>query len=282
MNLSLERTINELLTEFKMDPSRKTLFVEGRRDLSFWRRIVPASRRNNTIINTISTVCVPEAEGGERGRLKCLATATEQIVPVDRMRFFADADFDRLLSRVLPINMLITDGKDLESYLFNEKCFDKLLLEGLARDTPDVQTLLSLISDTGRKLGILRLVSEKYNLKLPFQKTFENPKPGLERYVKYRAGSIVFDFDKALTALIQNSSDIGLKQLNQIKLYHQTETQVCLAIPDHQLVHGKDLLILMAIILGIERDSAAPLLFLCFDPTDVRLYDNLNEINSWL
>jgi hypothetical protein len=63
------KTIGELFADLKNDPKMRILFVEGNRDLAFWREIVPLSKRKDTVIYSIGVIEVKVETGGERGRL---------------------------------------------------------------------------------------------------------------------------------------------------------------------------------------------------------------------
>ena len=62
-------------------------------------------------------------------------------------------------------------GKPLEGYLLREDCLEKAIRLGLNEDDIPVRSLLCTILQEGRTLGLLRLLSERQSLKLPFQGT---------------------------------------------------------------------------------------------------------------
>jgi hypothetical protein len=92
-------TLAEFLFELEHDATRKVLFVEGLRDLSFWRNLVPSTVRGDTVIYPISVIQFESAEGGERGRMFCIASAVLASKMSVRVLFFADADYDRIFAR---------------------------------------------------------------------------------------------------------------------------------------------------------------------------------------
>lgn len=84
-------TLPEFLFERELDLTRKVLFVEGKRDLAFWRELVPSLERGNTVIYPISTIECEDADGGERGRLLCIARAqiTIEFLNVDNRAMYS-------------------------------------------------------------------------------------------------------------------------------------------------------------------------------------------------
>src|SRR5215216_1888695 len=117
-------TRDELVFELRQDPARRVLFVEGVRDLVFWQDLFPVAERFDGVVYEISSLECPKGPGGERGRLIRAAAEFLDTPVAARVRFFADADSDRLLRNELPTNVILTGGRDLESYGLSESCID--------------------------------------------------------------------------------------------------------------------------------------------------------------
>ena len=109
-------TVGEFEYELQRDPQRRVLFVEGLRDLAFWKILVPIMERANTVIYPISEILIDIENGGERGRLFAFARLIQGGPLQARVRFFADADYDRILNIECPENVVLTDWRDLEAY----------------------------------------------------------------------------------------------------------------------------------------------------------------------
>jgi hypothetical protein len=61
--------IGELFYELQKDSKRRILFVEGKRNISLWKRLIPPEDRLDTVVYPISVVACDPVAGGERGRL---------------------------------------------------------------------------------------------------------------------------------------------------------------------------------------------------------------------
>ena len=194
-------TIKEIQTNLKFDPSLRYMFVEGLRDISFWRSVVPISKRINTQVIRVGAITDLIVEyGGEKGKLLKLCQSFEDEGISDRARFFIDSDNDHLLNLQHPSSVLITDYRDLESYCFSHTCIANILDKGLAKNSDNVPQIITTISDICRKIGLLRFISERDELSLPFSKTFD--KNGRRKFSKANK----CNEDKLISTLLQNSN----------------------------------------------------------------------------
>jgi hypothetical protein len=117
-------TLSEFDYELHQDPERHVLFVEGNRDVAFWKSVVPFVERGNSVVYPISELDIPvPVQGGHRGRLLWYAAQVSGSPHRGRILFFVDADQDRILGIDGPENVIFTDGRDLESYALTESCF---------------------------------------------------------------------------------------------------------------------------------------------------------------
>src|SRR5262245_4364060 len=122
----IRRTPEAILTAYRMDPARRELYVEGRRDRLFFDWLMGTLSVTKACVREIAAVelaCV--SNGGERARLLAFAGQIGQA-PIALM-CFADADSDRLLSRPVPQRVWLTDGRDLEGYVLHPTCIEKVL-----------------------------------------------------------------------------------------------------------------------------------------------------------
>jgi hypothetical protein len=170
----MQRDIKAILVAHKIDPKRRELYVEGRRDRSFFLWFLGDERDPDTNIFAIDSVrCDVPVEGGCRGRLLTFAASIRSHNL--QVRCFADADFDRILNHPVPPNVWLTDRRDLEGYFLQPDCIDKVLHLALATEKFTPQAILGELSRLGRPLGLLRLFSEQEKLKLPFNDRPEVP-----------------------------------------------------------------------------------------------------------
>lgn len=270
-------TIKEIQTNLKLDPSLKYMFVEGLRDLSFWRAVVPICNRINTQVIRVGSVTDLKVDcGGEKGKLLKLCELLEEYGVSDRARFFVDSDNDRLLNTHHSNSVLLTDYRDLESYCFSQACITSLLDRGMAKvDTSDVPQIISSLSNICRKIGLLRFISERDQLSLPFSKTFE--KNGRKKFNKANA----CNEDKLVTTLLQNSGlglsqkDSVLDRLSQVEASHAT-------IDCKYIVQGKDWTFFLADLISVPSDIIESLIFLALDYNSVKQEPQINEAVQFL
>ena len=172
--------------------------------------------RGDTAIYPILMIQFELAEGGERGRmpLYCQRRPCEQSV--GPRPFFADADYDRIFAREPQKNVVLTDGRDLESYGLTVSCIEHLCVRGLAMDEEAAAPLFGQVISVARPIGILRVASERANMKLPFQRTLE--RRGLGRFVSVNEGGAQLDMDRLVSTALQNAG-ISLSELSRSSRY---------------------------------------------------------------
>ncbi|MHA2708704.1 DUF4435 domain-containing protein [Vibrio owensii] len=270
-------TIKEIQTNLKLDKSLKYMFVEGLRDLSFWRAIVPVCNRVNTQVIRIGSVTDLKVEhGGEKGKLLKLSELLEECGVSDRARFFVDSDNDRLLSVQYPNSVLLTDYRDLESYCFSQTCITSVLDRGMAKgDTSNVPQIIRCLSDICRKIGLLRFISERDQLSLPFSKTFE--KNGRRKFSKANK----CNEDKLVTTLLQNSH-LGLSYKNSV-LETLSQVENSHAGTDCKyIVQGKDWTFFLAEMISVPSDHIESLIFLALDYSSLKEEPQINQAVQFL
>ena len=158
----------DVRTGHRMDSSRRELYVEGARDRRFFSWTLRDTLAPSASVREIAFVNIAgEISGGERGRLFAFARLLSNS-PAN-IQCFADADCDRVLNRPTPARVWLTDGRDLEGYVFTVDCLAKILQIALGADSVVPSDLLTEIYARGRAVGVLRIMSERTALELPFQ-----------------------------------------------------------------------------------------------------------------
>ena len=270
------RQPDAVLTAHRMDPSRRELYVEGTRDRLFLTWLLGKRQPTDAIVQEIAFIEIPNVLGGERGRLIQFANWLEDKDVGIRM--FADADCDRVLGRTVPKRVWLTDNRDLEGYVLRIECIDKVLRLGIATDKITAELLLRAIKKHCRRLGILRLLSERDSLKLPFQTT------NLKRFIKLSNGELNLDFDGYFRALLQNAS-ISLKQFKSL---HErfVELECCYEnTPDIELIHGKAAICIIDAALakfGIRDEEGGRLLWCSFEARFVEVGSSLESVLAFI
>ncbi len=273
----IRRDPESILVAMKMDPERRQVYVEGPRDRLFLSWLVSDNKNPNSTILEIDTVKLPNTSyGGNRMRLLKFAEFLDG--KVESTKFFADADFDRILNHATPKLVWLTDGRDLEGYVIRVECLDKVLRVGVATEKLRADDLLQTIYRLGRKLGFLRLLSEKRDLNLPFQNTV------LNRFLKLNDGAIELQLNAYIRALLQNV-DISLTHASDIAIEVKNLEEEFKEIPNNQILHGKDAFCIVEKGLsrfGVKGSEAAKLLWTSFERKLVASESNLGAVIGFL
>ncbi len=273
---SARRDPAAVIAAHRIDPERRELYVEGTDDRHFLNWLLGDTKDSEATIREIATINI-DADGGARGRAVALAEAAVRAgVPATGLRVLVDADHDRLLARSLPPNCWRTDLRDLEGYFLRIECIERLWRLAVRRDV-DAEKILTSVMAEAAKIGVLRLLSDRDGLALPFQAT------DLGKRVTASKEQVSVDLDALLRALLQNAR-IGLDRHQEIKgLYAElarSEPQ-----PSCDLVHGHDCVTLFGEILaqhGVSRVEADRLLRLSFERWMADEHAVLSEVISWL
>ncbi len=271
----------ELLYELSQDAERRVLFVEGMRDLAFWRELVPSSTRPNGVIYPISFLECPNVEGGNRGRLLATASAFAATAGAGRVRFFADADADRVLQNEVPPNVFLTDGRDLESYGLSESCIDRICTIGFPSSDHRGKALLSAVTAVVRPVGILRIGTRKTGLNLPFRQSMELK--GFGRFISDGENQPTLDIEYLIRVLIQNAG-LSMTLCKKVSDMQREAEAAYVTTPDEQLVHGKDLLMFLAWWFKVDASQIERLFFLSLANEGSKIVDrpSILATRQWL
>jgi hypothetical protein len=260
-----------------IDPDRKDLYVEGRRDRLFLNWLMGNERGDNCKIFEISTVDIPNCSvGGERARLFAFAELVGH--DINGIRCFADADAGGVLNRTPPANVWLTDRRDLEGYVLEEYCLTKVIRLSLNNEEVDPVSILCQVLSNGRCLGLLRILSELDGLSLPFRKT------DLAKHLKASKIVCSLDLRSYLQSLLQNCGesltriDSLIERLDEVAVEFQD-------IEDNQIVHGKDAMTIIEKLLsqlGMKQGDGPKLLWSSFDRTSVSMFPNLLQVCQFL
>jgi hypothetical protein len=257
-----------------LDPKRRELYVEGPRDRQLVLWLLGDVGTRDSVVQDISGVEIPVSEGGERGRLMAFA---DRMTEVDQIRYFADADYDRLLGRAVPSNGWLTDGRDMESYLILTGCPTKALRLGAARPRREADSAVRQCLAASRRAAYLRIADSQMRWHLPFQETPPS------RKARVRGWTLEFAERPWLTALLDAS--IGRGHLIEVEsVWNEAATDFA-DTPDEQVVHGKDFLAFLGEFFrksGVERPSGPKLVWSAIERARVRRYPYLSEVLTYV
>jgi len=198
-------TVEELQAQLDLDNEVLIFFVEGKRDLAFWNELLPISERDNGVIYPIDLLDIKENQEGAKGRcLKLLQIFYEKGLH-HRVKVFVDDDYDSILEKEHPDNVITTDYKDLESYFFEENILSRVITTGFAIEIDGCSEYIQCLKRLCWPIGIARILSIKEKLLLPFSKTFENSKR--RKFIDGKNTDANIDFERLIRILIQNSNN---------------------------------------------------------------------------
>lgn len=145
--------IPELSARYKLEPSLRDVFVEGRTDRSFFQWYLLKSGFTDVKVVLIDSVEIPSETlrdlgltSGNKQRLIALASEFNRSLGGTAFQptCIVDADEDRILSKTISIPQLLwTDYSCVEAYLFNEGHFSKFYHMVLRLDAVDSNLLIS-------------------------------------------------------------------------------------------------------------------------------------------
>ena len=208
--------------------------------------------------------------------------ATEVSSPVwqERIRFFADADMDRVLQLSKPDNVVLTDGHDLDSYALSIECLKQICISGLALEDESTE-LLTFAGRICRPIGILRFTSWRQNLRLSFQRTVTEK--NMRKFIINGSTGYQLDLERLCEALLQNSA-ISLSQKPQLMLYYRQEITTLSRHADAEIIHGKDLIHSLAWYFDKTSEHIESLVFLGIwgNLENIRQLSNLKAAEEWV
>lgn len=271
-------TCQELIYNLKVDSTLKILFVEGNRDMSFWRKLCPISDRVDSVVYSIGDLEIQSELGGNRGRLINFAKYIFENGFGDRVKVFIDADYDHIMAKKYPSNIVLTDWKDIESYALNEDVISEIVNTGLAKKL-DYKVVYSKICEVSCSIGLLRIVSEQNSLDLPFQKTFD--KNGRKKFLINNSGSASINMLYLISNLLQNAN-ISLKQRDNVMDGYNVLCDALCGCDVKYIAHGKDWGYFLACFCGVDPDLIESLVFLSLNYDDIKQMDSISFVSGFL
>ena len=275
-------TLAEFLFEMNVDQKRRTLFVEGNRDISFWKRFVPVVDRGDTVVYPISIIHIDGIAGGERGRLFAFADVISRSAVSARVFFFADADCDRILNRQPPENIVLTDGRDLESYLLFDDGLEELTCEMFGRSTAEFASVDVELHNIARPMGVLRTLSEQNGLKLPFQHVLSED--GGKRFTSaQKKEPRTINMLRLVDSLVRQGNYAPQYAAEIFNIFGDLLSATN-AVPNAQIIHGKDLINVLSWYFDCKADAMTAVVFatVAARRDDLMELPSLNKTQAWI
>jgi len=276
----LVRDVDALMAAFIMDPHRKELYVEGRDDVSFLLWLSGNNKSQNILLQDISSIGVDgiiiKKGDGNKDRAICLARFLSSAdLPV---KFFLDADFDRVLGKICPTNVLLTDKRDLEGYYYSENVITKLIFHVFKLKGVRYDQLIKNVHSIAKYISCCRILSLATNLKLPFQNT------DLSRHVVFEGGVWVVKKKELVRALLQQAK-ISLKNLNNILDSVEYVNEEITDADIEDMLHGKDTAwIILKLLRKKYKSYDENIQFFCasFERSEVEQYPSLKDTLQYI
>jgi hypothetical protein len=270
----LRRDPAAIRAALEIDPRRRELYVEGPQDRQVLLWLLGDRARDDVVVQDISGVTIPVSQGGERGRLLAFAAA---IAAEGRIRYFADADYDRLLNRTVPENGWLTDVRDLEGYALWTGCPEKAVRLGASRSMSDARSALRQSVAAARRVAYVRVADVLAGWQLPFQRF------AARRRSRVRDGTLEFAEQAWIMTLVAECSP--RPELEDVRAAIRQAEADHASTPDEQLVHGKDVVGFLTEFMagfGVGRADAHRLLWSALERRIIRRYRNLGEVIQYL
>lgn len=263
----MRRNPEAVLTTHIFDPKRRELYVEGTRDVKFFSWLTTPNRDKDAVIVPIDLVDVQldESGGGNRQRLvnflRIVAGSPASILG------FVDRDQDDLLGIIdHPENAVLTDYRDLESYVLWEENVARVLMLGCGIDKVSPKDFLDSAINAATFTAACRLVSTQQSLELSISEA------DWPRKIAAKGGLVSSLNRKAiLTALLQRAK-ISLQILDQLEKDIESAEDSMRALEPQRYIHGKDMMRIMEKQLK-SLGVIQPDVFSLFGPTFTRTLD---------
>ncbi len=157
-------------------------------------------------------------------------------------------------------------------------CLDKSLRLGVPTRVVSAQDVLADVMRIGRRVGLLRCLSARERLERPVQRT------SLWKHLKGAKGRVRHNETSYVSALLQNA-DVPLGRLEDLLDQLSAIEREHSAVPDSELVHGKDAQEIFGKALScfkVCKDDAARLLWTSFERGWVEDGSTLDKVRGYL
>ena len=182
------KTINELVVRYKFEPTIRDIYVEGKRDKSFYNKILRILGIENVTLYRIDSVNISEEYSpkkdlklrkGNRNKLIYIADRFEsEKVSIKRVKCLIDSDFDFILQNKNNNKFLLfTDFTCLEMYIYNSKSLEEFLEISLRGFPYSASHILLQCSKILPDLFLIRLANQILDLNMtltPFRRCCSN------------------------------------------------------------------------------------------------------------
>lgn len=270
----MRRKPDAVLTTHIFDPKRRELYVEGPRDVKFFSWLTRQNRDKDAVIVPIDMIDIELDENGGGNRQRLVNFLQAVAGSPARILGFVDRDQDDLLGITdHPANAVLTDFRDLESYVLWEENVERVLMLGCGVDKVSAQDFLGSAVEVATFMAACRLVSKQQGLGLPISDS------DWPRRITATGGLVTSLNEKIILRALLQRAEISLHVLEQLEKDIESAAEGLSALEPQKYIHGKDMMRIMERqlkSLGIVHTDV----FSLFGPTFTRTWDekqaNLN------
>jgi len=274
---NIKRKPEAWLKSLDMYPKRKMLIVEGIEDKLFIEYLSGTYNEYVIILDVNSINITEKVKNGNKGRLLHIAEVAKN--QPNRFKVFIDKDYSSFENQSFNKNVITTDFRDIEAYLYEIDFLDKFLKIGIKTDKICANKLLDNIKML-RYFGFVRITSIVNGLNLSINKTNEK----LSKYINLK-GDLSFDIleDKYIKSLIQNSNNI----IDYDELSRLLKKSIQQFSDKHfkEIVQGKDAIAFIKHLvskLKFKKDNIENVFWMSFEKDRVKNYKNLSEVVDYI
>ncbi|TWR25118.1 hypothetical protein FPZ43_16720 [Mucilaginibacter pallidiroseus] len=284
----LQRTLDEIILLYQLEPNTKDIFVEGISDKLILERFIEKNGLDDIKVLQVHEINFsslytqnPKIKSNNRAKLIELNTLlesnfSEKLIGIS---IIIDRDFDEVLNR-LPLGryLYVTDYNSLELYLFNPHTLD-IFYKNIIRSFPingaETIRLLTpiLIDNFFVRLALKKdghIPDDKFT---PFNKTFLIDKSKLK---------VTFDPHKHIQKVLNN-----VRKTSELQdfIYHFNEAKEKASFGHKNIIRGHDFIALLYELInkvnnsiGLTIDTLERSMFQCIDYSKLKtepLFSNL-------
>src|SRR5258708_8021075 len=194
--LPVRKTIPELIERYRLEPTIRDVFVEGRADASVIKRFLRSTDLRNVVVYEISTLEIPSPDlltaklpNGVRGRVVYVALELEKQLSqnLKAATCVADRDYDKILNRSYQSSfLLLSDYSCIEMYAYNAEALSNLLSAVAPALEPTSEQILEQLTPLLQSLFAIRAANIKLGLNMRWLSSFSDD-------CKINGSAIVFD-----------------------------------------------------------------------------------------
>jgi hypothetical protein len=246
------RTLGELVTLYKLEPTIRDVYVEGQSDVSFLQWYL-GQKGISCIVKQVNTVYIPSSlvacsgqAVGNHGRLVTLAKSLTEQLPSESnlcVTCVADRDFDDAFGVFSGINcLLFTDYSSIEMYAFSFRPLDKFMRLVVRDETVDVLAMIDGLAAVLRCLAAVRIA----NIRLSWSMEWLEP----NKYVNFVSGIISIEIDGFIHNYLGKNKKLSSKD-QFYEMYNQIVQEMG---SDHRRAcRGHDFFALLRHLLNVRR-----------------------------